>query len=155
MVEKVVLQIGNKMDKQLLTFISCLLFVSCDMRIDTYEIHDVSKKQIFRPEVRKLFLTSRTDSYSIHVEGTLDGDAEIYVLSSNADIHKLRSCTPFDNLKMKKGKVNVVFNRSGSYKPGEKPYLYYLPCTAKKGYLKVRISFSKYLEGNGKNTQFL
>jgi hypothetical protein len=142
------------MEKQLLAFIGCLLLSSCDWGVDTYEIHDVSKKQIFRPEVRELFLTNRTDSYSIHVEGTLDGDAEIYVLSPNADIHKLRSCTPFDNSKMKKGKVNVIFNRSGSYKPGEKPYLYYLPCTAKKGYLKVRISFSKYLEGD-RNTQFL
>lgn len=138
-------------------YILCLFLTiaGCDMGIDTYEIHDVSKKQIFRPEVRGLFSTIRTDSYSIHVEGTLDGDAEIYVLSPNADIHKLRSCTPYDNTKMKKGKVDVIFNRSGSYKPGEKPYLYYLPCTAKKGYLKVRISFNKYLEGNGKNTQFL
>ena len=135
-------------------YILCLFLTiaGCNLGIDTYEIKDVSKKQIFRPEVRGLFSTS---SYSIHVEGTLDGEAEIYVLSPNADIHKLRSCTPFDNTKMKKGKVNVIFNRSGSYKPGEKPYLYYLPCTAKKGYLKVRISFSKYLEGNGKNTQFL
>ena len=138
-------------------YILCLFLTiaGCDMGTDTYEIHDVSKKQIFRPEVRGLFSTIRTDSYSIHVEGTLDGDAEIYVLSPNADIHKLRSCTPYDNTKMKKGKVDVIFNRSGSYKPGEKPYLYYLPCTAKKGYLKVRISFNKYLEGNGKNTQFL
>ncbi len=46
----------------------------------------------------------------IHVEGTLEGDAEIYVLSPNADIHKLRSCTPFDSSKMKKGKVNVYMN---------------------------------------------
>ena len=138
-------------------YILCLFLTiaGCNLGIDTYEIHDVSKKQIFRPEIRELFLTDRTDSYSIHVEGTLDGDAEIYVLSPNADIHKLRSCTPYDNTKMKKGKVDVIFNYSGSYKPGEKSYLYYLPCTAKKGYLKVRISFTEYLKGNGENTQFL
>ena len=135
-------------------YILCLFLTiaGCNLGIDTYEIKDVSKKQIFRPEVRGLFSTS---SYSIHVEGTLDGDAEIYVLSPNADIHKLRSCTPYDNTKMKKGKVDVIFNYSGSYKPGEKSYLYYLPCTAKKGYLKVRISFTEYLKGNGENTQFL
>ena len=138
-------------------YILCLFLTiaGCNLGIDTYEIKDVSKKQIFRPEIRELFLTDRTDNYSIHVEGTLDGDAEIYVLSPNADIHKLRSCTPYDNTKMKKGKVDVIFNYSGSYKPGEKSYLYYLPCTAKKGYLKVRISFTEYLKGNGENTQFL
>ncbi|HAK78966.1 MAG TPA: hypothetical protein DCM71_19160 [Runella sp.] len=143
------------MKKTIYAFVLFVIVSGCDLGIDTYEIHDVSKKQIFRPEIRELFLTDRTDSYSIHVEGTLDGDAEIYVLSPNADIHKLRSCTPYDNTKMKKGKVDVIFNRSGSYKSGEKPYLYYLPCTAKKGYLKVRISFTEYLKGNGKNTQFL
>lgn len=125
--------------------ICCLLLYGCkDRGIDTYEIYDVSKKHIFRPEIRGKF--SNHDASSIHVEGYLDGEAEIYVLSPNADIQKQRSCSPYDGNKIKAGKVNTYFERSCHYDSGEKPYLYYLPCTAKKGHLKVRVSFSKYLK---------
>ena len=130
------------MKKTIYAFVLFVVVIGCDLGIDTYEIHDVSKKQIFRPEVRGLFSTS---AYSIHVEGTLDGDAEIHVLPPNADIHKERNCSVADWTKMKSGKVNRIDNGSCYFKPGENPYLYYVPCTAKKGHLKVRVSFSKYL----------
>ena len=135
---------ATKMKKFYLLCMCCLLFYGCkDWGVDTYEIKDVSKKQIFRPEVRSLF---SSDGYSIHVEGIIDGETEIYVLPPNADIHKQRNCSVADWPKMKAGKVNRLYNGSCYFKPGEKPYLYYLPCTAKKGHLKVRISFTHYLK---------
>jgi hypothetical protein len=129
------------MEKQLLAFIGCLLLSSCDWGIDTYEIHDVSKKHIFRPEVRL-----ETYAYSIHVEGQLEGEAEVYLLSPNFDLSKQFGCVPNQGNKLPSGKVNTYFENSIHFEMGEKPYLYYLPCTAKKGHLKVRISFSKYLK---------
>ena len=122
----------------------CLLFYSCtDRGVDTYEIHDVSKKHIFRPEVKGLF---SNHSSSIHVEGYLDGEAEIYVLSPDFDLGKQFGCVPNQGNKLQSGKVNTYFENSVHFETGEKPCLYYLPCTAKKGHLKVRVSFSKYLK---------
>lgn len=132
------------MGKQLLAFIGCLLLSSCDWGVDTYEIHDVSKKQIFRLEVKGIF--SNHDACSMHVEGEIDGEAEIYILSPNFDLSKQFGCVPNQGNKLPSGKVNTYFENSIHFEMGEKPYLYYLPCTAKKGHLKVRISFSKYLK---------
>lgn len=129
------------MKKQLLVFIGCLFFVSCDWGVDTYEIHDVAKKQIFRPQVRL-----ETYAYSIHVEGRLEGEAEIYVLSPNFDLRKQFGCIPNQGNKIPLGKVDKYFEGSIHFESGEKPYLYYLPCNAKKGHLKVRISFTHYLK---------
>lgn len=126
-------------------FLCCLLLYGCkDLGVDTYEIHDVSKKQIVNLEVKGIF--SNHDACSMHVEGEIDGEAEIYILSPNADIQKQRSCSPYHGNKIIAGKVNTYFENSSHYETGEKPYLYYLPCTAKKGHLKVRISFTHYLK---------
>lgn len=123
--------------------ICCLLLCGCkDWGVDTYEIHDVSKNHIFNPEIG-IF---SSDAYSIHVEGQLDGVAEIYVLSPNFDLQKKFGCVPNQGNKIPSGKVNRYFEYSSHFEAGEKPYLYYLPCTAKKGHLKVRISFTHYLK---------
>jgi hypothetical protein len=128
-----------------LLYIGCLLLYGCkDRGVDTYEIHDVSKKHIFRPEVKGIFSTH--DASSMHVEGYLDGEAEIYILSPNFDLGKQFGCIPNQGNKIPSGKVDTYFEYSSHYETGEKPYLYYLPCTAKKGHLKVRVSFSKYLK---------
>lgn len=123
-------------------YVCCLLFVSCkNWTVDTYEMDNVSQKYIFKPEVRL-----ETYSYSVHVEGRIDGEAEIYVLSPNFDLRKQFGCIPNQGNKIPAGKVDTYFEGSIHFESGEKPYLYYLPCTAKKGHLKVRISFSKYLK---------
>ena len=133
---------ATKMRNLYVLWVGCLLLYGCkDWGVETYEIHDVAKKHIFRPEVRL-----ETYAYSIHVEGQLEGEAEVYLLSPNFDLRKQLRCSPSHSNKIKTGKGNTYFEGSIHFESGEKPYLYYLPCTAKKGHLKVRVSFSKYLK---------
>ncbi len=123
-------------------FLSLLLvvFVSgCGLMVDTYKVEDATKERIFTPLVRSL----ASVSYSIHVEGYLEGRAELHLVSPDFDTDKGLYCSDL-HVKLDSGVVNQYINGDyfGSF---ERPKLCYLPCSVKKGKLTIRIAFDKFL----------
>jgi hypothetical protein len=80
----------------------------------------------------------------MHIVGTLDGTAEVYLLSPDFDFSKVPVCSDYDH-KLDSGKVDK-FIHGDFYMADVTPNLFYMPCTAKKGHLTIEIAFNKDLK---------
>ena len=105
----------------------------------TCNIEDVSKKAILKAPAYLIMPVS----CSMHFEGYLDGESEFILSNPGGDINKERFCSDTHYYKLKPGKVDTYFQEdigsTGMY------HLLYIPCTAKKGHLKMTVSFSQDL----------
>lgn len=109
--------------------------------IYTYDVQDVGIRNNFKPQVSNPF---GTEHYSMHVQGELDGTAELHLLGPKFDLNKEIDCTRYLCSKLDSGKIDKYFY-DDYYGEFETPNLCYVPCTAKKGHLTITISFGRDL----------
>ncbi|MFN8348108.1 MAG: hypothetical protein U0X91_24115 [Spirosomataceae bacterium] len=118
---------------------SAAFFLSCST-IEKYEVNEVNRKAIFRPYIK----SPASSFYRIHVEGYLDGSANIELLLPEFDPTKIRTYPVGYLRNLDSGRVDKYLY--GDYFGGfEKPNLLYTPGTAQKGHLKITIVFDREL----------
>ena len=118
------------------------IFVLMDIKnIYTYDVQDVGVRNNFKTHVFRL---TDPQSYSIHIEGELDGGSELYLVGPEFDINKDFQCLGNEYSKLDSGKVDEYLV-GDYYENFSKPNLCYVPCTAKKGHLSIKISFGRDL----------
>ncbi|WP_428665732.1 hypothetical protein [Runella sp.] len=132
---------ANAYKNNFLSVLLVFLSVSCiSTSTDTYQIEDASQKRVFTPFV----MSPRSTSYSMHIKGEINGKAELHFLLPNHDFSKGPFCSDYHE-KLDSGKVDKYLG--GDYFGGfERSTIYYLPCTAKKGYLTIEVAFNKNLK---------
>ncbi|TAF24383.1 MAG: hypothetical protein EAZ70_12095 [Runella slithyformis] len=107
----------------------------------TYDVENVITRNNFKPQVSKPI---GSHSYSMHVQGELDGTAELHLLGPKFDLNKEFNCTVDHFNSLDSGKVDKYFHRN-YYDGFATLNLCYIPCTAKKGHLTIKISFGRDL----------